>query len=238
MFDARLLLSVLLVLVAATGAGVAGQPSGPQADTQVRSTTGVSVEATTIGSETTDRSQLLSAAIADAVDVGPPLVAVGAYSRFDDSSDPLEHDTREDIYETVTTFPGLSLAQTSDRTDADHSTVRYHCRVLEHEGLLDRESIGGQRRLFPVTNGFDEDSTEQALQAALRNEAQSAVLTSVGRGEPISVSALASTLDRADSTVSYHLDRLETRDLIDRTKVGRTVEVRLSDAVRERIPST
>lgn len=236
MFDARPLLLVLLVLTLTAGASGAAV-AGPQADTQVRPATGVSVDATTIGSDLTDRSRGTVVTFdlpLDAVDIGPSLVAIG-YSRFDDHSDPLEHDTRAQIYETVTESPGIYLAAVADQTTTELSTVRYHCRVLDGEGLLDHRQIDGHHCLFP-DGGFDSDGAdEQALQAALQNDAQAAVLRAVYRDEPVSVSALASTLGRADSTVSYHLDRLESRDLVDREREGRTVHVRLPTPVRETV---
>jgi len=239
MFDARPLLSVLLVLVAATGTGVAAQAHGPQADTQVRPATGASVDVITVGSTTTDRphvqSVTLSGVSLDAVDLGPPLVAIGAYSRFDDSSDPLEHDTRATIYETVTESPGLTLAQVADRTETAISTTRYHCRVLDDEGLVERERIDGHRCVFPDDVLIGEERDDLELQAAMRNDAQSDVLRAVYRQEPVSVSTLASSLDRADSTVSYHLDRLESRDLVDRHRDGRQARVRLPAPVRETV---
>lgn len=238
MFDARLLLlSALLVLTLATGAGVAAQ-HGPQADTQVRPATGVSADTTTVGSALMVRSH--GAVVPtfdlppDAVDFGPSLAVIG-YSRFDDHSDPLEHDTRAQIHETVVESPGIYLAAVADRTTTELSTVRYHCRILDSEGLLDHRQIDGHHCLFPG-GGFDSDGAdERALQAALQNDAQAAVLRAVYRDEAVSVTALAATLGRADSTVSYHLGRLESRDLIDRDRQGRTVLVRLPTPVREAV---
>ena len=245
MFDARQLLSVLLALVAVSSVGYVGFVSthGPQADEQHQATRGASIDATTVGPQidNVDRSHALDDASVPSVslDVGDidgvvlPLAAIGAYSRFDDSSDPLEHDTRATIYETVTASPGIYLAQIAHQIGVELSTVRYHCRVLTDEGLLNRQSVGGHHCLFPQeSRPSAEEQTDPELQAALRNDTKSEVLRAVYRHEPASVSTLAAELERADSTVSYHLDQLESRDLVERERDGREVRVQLTSPIR------
>jgi len=49
------------------------------------------------------------------LDVGPPLLAIGAHGRFGGPG-PLEHDTRAAIYQTVSEPPHISLVAVADRS--------------------------------------------------------------------------------------------------------------------------
>jgi DNA-binding transcriptional ArsR family regulator len=147
------------------------------------------------------------------------------YSRYDDS-DPLEHDTRRAIYDYVTENPGAPREQVSAATGTPTSTVRYHRRILEEEGLLDSEQRMGERRLYPET------ARDRALAAALNDDAARIVIEAVRRHEPASTSEVADAVDRAPSTTSRHLSRLEDAELIVRERDGMAVRARLSDEAR------
>jgi DNA-binding transcriptional ArsR family regulator len=176
-----------------------------------------------------------------AVDDGPAewpevVVAVGAgYSRWDDS-DPLHHETRRDLHRSVVASPGISLSALVERTDTNRSTLRYHCRVLEREDLVETATRHGQRRFYPDPGWSGEAlDHDPALSAALRDDTLRAVLRAVYRTEPVSVGELAAELDCASSTVSYHLGRLEDDGLVDRHRDGRSVRTSLTTPVRQRL---
>lgn len=152
----------------------------------------------------------------------PVGMLIAGYSRYDDS-DPLENDVRQRVYETVRRSPGTYPMELADTVDVSRSTVRYHVRILEDEGLISGEKIRGKQRYFPG------ESVDAELSAALRDDATGAVLDALERLEPVSVSRLASDLDRAPSTVSYHLDRLADAGLVEQERDQGAVLNRLSD---------
>lgn len=153
--------------------------------------------------------------------IDPPLwLVVVGYTRHDEL-DPLENDARQRVFEAVRAAPGTYIAGIVDRTDIPRSTVRYHLRVLEREGLVAGETIGGKHRYAPA-------SADIALEAALEDGPTAAVLEAVARFEPVNVGGLADELDRAPSTVSHHLDRLVDDGLVERQRDGRRVLVSLS----------
>lgn len=160
---------------------------------------------------------------------GTFLVFAG-YSRYDDS-DPLDHDTRREIYEHSREDPGVFLSGLSDRLDVPLSTVRHHVRILEDESLISSRKIRGKRRYYPV------DIDDQALLAALSESATATVLEALDRIGPATGSELARTLDRDPSTVSHHLTRLADDGLIDRERRGRTVVSHLSSNARTALSS-
>lgn len=155
--------------------------------------------------------------------VAPFLGAYG-YQRHD-GSNPIEHDGRERLHDLVHREPGIHLSALSQTADIPLSTARYHLRVLEREGLITGTRIRGRRRYLPP----DVQSAE--LAAALAEPATSAVLQSLVADGPASVTELAGRLDRDPSTVSHHLDRLESDELIVRERDGRAIVSRVTPPV-------
>jgi predicted transcriptional regulator len=147
------------------------------------------------------------------------------YSRFDDS-DPLENDVRQQVYEAIERSPGTYISEMSSACDASRSTVRYHVRILEEEGLIVDEADRGKHRLYPAGSETPE------LAAALNDTATARVLDAIARLEPVTVSALADDLDRSPGTVSYHLDRLTNDGLLERERMGNTVVTRLTGDIQ------
>lgn len=155
----------------------------------------------------------------------PGVVLLVGYSRHDDS-DPLDNAVRKRVYDAVLRLPGAYVVELAEATDVSRSTVRYHVRILEEERLVVGQKIRGRQRMFPA----DDESPE--LTAALADDATAPVLDAVARLEPASVSTLAADLDRATSTVSYHLSRLEDAGLVEQAREGCAVRNSLAPDVR------
>lgn len=158
--------------------------------------------------------------------VPPIIVPPVGYSRYDDS-DPLDNEVRREVYEAVRQSPGDYLAGIAAGLEATVSTVRYHVRVLEDEGLVRTATVRGKHRVYPAATADPE------VAAALNDESTARVIAAVHRHEPISVSSLADELDRARSTVSYHLARLEDDAVLSREREGESVSVTLTATTRE-----
>ncbi|MFC6722257.1 helix-turn-helix domain-containing protein [Halobacteriaceae archaeon SHR40] len=163
-----------------------------------------------------------------AEDISPPvLLTLLGYSRYD-SSDPLEHELRAALHDRIQSDAGLTLAELTSDTDVSESTVRYHTRILEEESLVDKVDLWGNVRLFPA--GYE--SKERALTVAVDDTALKSVLSAVRTTEPATVTTIAAEIDRSPSTVSHHLSRLETADLVDRERNGKRVVTTLEPDVR------
>jgi DNA-binding transcriptional ArsR family regulator len=132
-----------------------------------------------------------------------PFVFPLRYSRYDDS-DPLEHEAREEVYEIVNESPGSYLSEVSEEADLPLSTTRHHIRVLEREDLVSGAKLRGKRRFYPAYA----DGVE--LAAALSDEATAAIIDAIARLGAASVSDLADDIGRDPSTISHHLQRLES----------------------------
>lgn len=154
----------------------------------------------------------------------PPVVP-GQYSRRDDS-DPLAHARRSELVAVVAENPGVPLTTLSDRLDVPRSTVRYHVRVLEEEDELETANVLGRRRLFPAG-----EDTE--LVAALADEGTRRIVTALDRIQPATGSRIADETGKANSTVSYHLDRLADAGVVERDRDGKYVYNRLATDAEE-----
>lgn len=141
-----------------------------------------------------------------------------------------DSDARAAIYGVVASLPGIHFARAADVADVDTSTARYHVRVLERDGVVDSEHVLGKKRLFPAERGDD-----RAADAAVVDPTTGAVLAAVDRTDPATVNAVAAALDRAPSTVSEHLRRLDDAGVLDRERDGGAVVAHLSPAAERRL---
>lgn len=146
-----------------------------------------------------------------------------------DHEDPLDNETRATVYDHLVRSPGTYLSEISDATSLPLGTVRYHLKVLRAEGYVTRTEVRGRQRYVPVGEELSE------LDAALAEEVSEAVLRELARGGPDSVSGLADRLDRDPSTVSYHLDKLESAGLVERERTGQAVENGLTPIAAARL---
>ena len=163
--------------------------------------------------------------ISPSVDILTSAGIVLGYSRYEDS-DPLENSKRAQIYDLVVSSPGTYITEVSKITEVHRSTVRYHVRILEGEGLIASHYFQGKHRLYSV------EQTDVAVLAALDNKATAVVLESMLTSEPVTVSVLADDVDKAASTISYHLTRLQEDDLVIVDRSGNSTVARLSEDVR------
>lgn len=217
-----------------------GNPTAPSPTPAIDcSTTAETVQTGSISVPDSDRittdTLALAPGVASVIDVpadAPPvLVVLLGYSQFSDS-DPLDHEGRQELYGAVAESPGTYVAEVAATTGLSVSTARYHLRILEREHLIRTEKVRGKRRLYQGRTG------ESEVAAALNDGATAAVVEAVDRHEPASVSELAEVLDRARSTVTYHVQRLDEAGVLSRERDGGSVRVELTSAARAAVSDT
>ncbi|MFC3958723.1 winged helix-turn-helix transcriptional regulator [Halovivax cerinus] len=148
------------------------------------------------------------------------------YSRYD-GSDPLEHDTRRNLYERIEAEPGRYLSALDASVEVSLSTIRHHLSVLEDEGLVEARKQHGKRRFYPVRSEAVE------LAAALDEPAKAGVLTVLAELDEAPNGRIADALDVDPSTVSHHLSALEDDGLVERHRDGRAVVNTLAPGVAD-----
>lgn len=154
-------------------------------------------------------------------EIGPGLLVAAGYNRRSESS-ALDNDTRKALYDTVRESSGSYLSELASELDVSVSTVRYHARILENHRVVAVTEAGGKHWLYPT------DETNSALLAALDEESTAKILRGVERLGPVTVADLATDLELADSTVSYHLKRLDDDGFVTRERHGRMVFTELT----------
>lgn len=192
-----------------------------------------SVASTTVTTAPRGLAQVVLSSLSGAVDRVQTLLtdwaerifAAAGYTKWA-GDEPLDHDTRAELYDHIQAEPGthLSAFDEAPAVDASLGTVRYHLKILEREGLVTSEKVQGKRRYYPI------GSSPNALDVALEGDSTRAILAALV-SSPDSVSGLAERIDRDPSTVSHHLSRLEAEGLIERERDGQAMTNRLTPGV-------
>ncbi|WP_312911654.1 winged helix-turn-helix transcriptional regulator [Natronosalvus caseinilyticus] len=222
-----LIAAVGIVLVlnsfAATGLVVGESTSEPT--THSRNDSGLIEPSDTVDSTSSETTLSVSSSTVTSI----VFLAGHAHSR---SSDPLDHDVRQELYETVHQTSGIYLGDLRESHDLHRSTLRYHLEVLEQAELLASVTVFGKLWYYPA------GSDTNHLRAALTHEPTGDILEAIARLEPVSVTDLADEVDRSDSTVSHHLERLETKGLVEQERGSTTVLSRLAPEARGEFETT
>lgn len=148
--------------------------------------------------------------------------------------EPLDLETRREIYECVADYPGLHLSEIARRVDLEANHTKYHLEVLERHGLVASETEEGYWRFFPREEsdlGPRDVLTpeEKEILAVLRKEVPlHATLVLLDEGEA-KAGELADAVDVAASTMSYHASDMEEAGLVEVDKQGRSRLYRLTD---------
>ncbi|WP_434531643.1 winged helix-turn-helix transcriptional regulator (plasmid) [Haloarcula sp. NS06] len=138
----------------------------------------------------------------------------------------LELDSRRAIYQRVADTPGVHFRALLDDLEYAQGTLQYHLRWLADEGLIDVSDDGKYTRYYPAAE-FDEG--DQAVMNALRREYSRRILAHLLADGPLSTTELSDRLDKAQSTISWHLSKLSEADLVTKERDGRSVVYEVTD---------
>ncbi|UTF54743.1 winged helix-turn-helix transcriptional regulator [Natronosalvus rutilus] len=216
---------IVLILHSFAATGIVVGESTSEPTTHSRNDAGLIKPPDTVDSKSSETTLSVSPSTVTSI----VFLAGHAYSG---SSDPLEHDVRQDIYETVHQTSGIYIGDLRETHDLHRSTLRYHLEVLEQEELLASETVFGKIWYYPA------GSDTNQLRAALTHEPTGDILEAIARLEPVSVTDLANEVDRSDSTVSHHLERLEDKGLVEQERGSTTVLSRLAPEARAEFETT
>ena len=140
-------------------------------------------------------------------------------------------ESRRAIYAAVDETPGIHFRALLDRLEYAQGTVQYHLRALADEGLVDVSEDGQYTRYYPA----DEfDAADQAVMNALRRTYSRRIIAHLLADGPLSTSELSERIEKAPSTVSWHLSKLHEAGLVEKDRDGRSVNYALVDPDRAR----
>jgi predicted transcriptional regulator len=151
--------------------------------------------------------------------------------------EPLDLETRREIYECVEAYPGLHLSEIARRVDMETNHAKYHLEVLERHELVASEKEEGYWRFFPREEselGPKEvlSPEEKEIVSLLRKEVPlhtTLVLLDEGQAQ---AGELAEAVGVAASTMSYHTSQMQEVGLVEADKQGRSRIYRVRDPER------
>ena len=143
----------------------------------------------------------------------------------------LELESRRAIYQEIADTPGSHFRALLDELDYAQGTLQYQLRWLADEGLIDVSEDGKYTRYYPAA---EFDDADQTVMNALRREYSRRILAHLLVDGPLSTTELSDRLEKAQSTVSWHLSKLADAGLVTKERDGQRVLYRVSDSDRVR----
>jgi predicted transcriptional regulator len=141
----------------------------------------------------------------------------------------LELPSRRAIFQQVVDNPGIHFRSLLEDLDYAQGTLQYQLRWLADADLLEVSEDGQYTRYYPAAE-FDE--IDQSVMNALRREYSRRVLAHLLADGPLSTTELSDRLEKAKSTVSWHLSNLSEADLVTKERDGRSVVYDVSEPDR------
>jgi predicted transcriptional regulator len=141
----------------------------------------------------------------------------------------LELASRRAIYQYVADNPGVHFRTLLDALDYAQGTLQYQLHWLADEDLIEVSDDGKFTRYYPAAE-FDE--ADQTVMNALRREYSRRILAHLLADGPLSTTELSTRLEKAQSTVSWHLSNLADADLVVKERDGRRVVYEVIDPDR------
>lgn len=146
--------------------------------------------------------------------------------------DLLALESRRTVYQFLERYPGLHLREVARGTGMDPNHVKYHLQSLEKNGLVSSRKEDGYWRFWPTESssvGKREvlSPKDKKVVALLRREVPLHVtLLLLEQGEA-KVKDLVEKVGVSQSTLSYHLRKMEKDGLVEARKEGRERHYRL-----------
>lgn len=141
---------------------------------------------------------------------------VAGYARVS-GQEVLEHPGRQEVYERVKAFPGVSFVQLAQQVSFGASTLTYHLRVLEKNQYIASVRDGRYIRFFDRTAGTYSGDRKNAV-SALRNTTSAAMARHIRDHPGVAQCELAQQFEVTASTVTWHINRLTSAGLVQRQR--------------------
>lgn len=119
-------------------------------------------------------------------------------------------ETRTRIRQHVRETPGVHFRRVGRDLDLATGQVQYHLRRLVRDDELVAEPVGGKTHYFVPSF----DPWERHAIAFLRRETPRGIIVRLSAHGPMRPATLATDLDLADSTISWHLSALSDHDVV------------------------
>lgn len=143
----------------------------------------------------------------------------------------IELESRRAIFQEIGDSPGIHFRGLLETLSYAQGTVQYHLRELADDDLIEVSDDGKYTRYYPAA---DFDDADQTVMNALRREYSRRILAHLLADGPLSTADLSDRIEKAQSTISWHLSKLADADLVTKEQDGRSVvyEVTNPDRVK------
>lgn len=130
----------------------------------------------------------------------------------------LDNELRARVMEYLVESPGVYLGKISRELNIPTSTLKYHLNILRSFEMVTAAKKGRCRHYFPRRRRFSDE--EKAMYAALEHEPTRRMVELVARHPGISQAGLVQTTGLSQSTVAWHMAKLEALGLAQAERRG------------------
>ncbi len=132
--------------------------------------------------------------------------------------DVLELESRRDIFEHISKFPGCYMREVQKVLDMPTGQLEYHLNYMERKGLISGELTGNKKRYY-----VDDEVNypDRKILGILRQDIPRKIILILLKGGECGFSEIANEFDVSKSTVSFHLKKMKDRGIIVSRKEGR-----------------
>jgi predicted transcriptional regulator len=138
----------------------------------------------------------------------------------------LDLETRRELYELITKFPGLHFREILRRLDISSGNLNYQLNYMMKHDMIVSIADGNLKRYYIIGKV---KGKEKRILACLRNETARGLVLYLLLNPDSQFNELAQKFDLAPSKLAYHLKKLVERDIIIKKKEGRITIYRAKD---------
>ncbi len=138
----------------------------------------------------------------------------------------IELETRREIFDLITDFPGLHFREILRRLDISSGSLNYQLNYLVKHDILVSIKDGNLKRYYIVGKI---KGREKRILGCLRNETARGLVLYLMLNPYSQFNEIAIKFDLAPSKLAYHLNKLVEKDIIEKQKKGRTTIYRVVD---------
>ncbi len=134
-------------------------------------------------------------------------------------TDPLELESRKQIFEIIRLNPGLHYRELERKSGFISGTLEYHLNYLKHKDLIMSTTEKGFTRYYLKEARLS--TQDKRVISFLRQELPRGIILYIIMNEDLSQKNIAEHFSVTRATMSYHLKRMEQKQLVKCEKTGR-----------------
>lgn len=138
----------------------------------------------------------------------------------------LDLETRRQIFELISDFPGLHFREILRRLDISSGNLNYHLNYLIKHEVLVAIADGNLKRYYLVGKIKGE---EKRILACLRNETARGLVLFLLLNPETQFADIAKHFDLTPSKLAYHLNKLGKKNIVEKKREGRVTIYRVID---------